>query len=142
MSQQSLTFLSQPATTIHALKAKKIGGTATLKPGIAGTMIRKHQTHNSLEKIAEENKENDVPLLDDGFPPQPGSENKPRPQRSCDKYHYQPSIERGKEREKLGVLDLPPKPIGSIPGYSGFIPRREAANIIGVLRFLLLGVLF
>lgn len=28
-------------------------------------------------------------------------------------------------------FDLPPKPVGSIPGYSGFIPRKESTNVIG-----------
>ena len=40
MSQQSVTFLSQPSNELHK-PAKPIGGTARFKPGVAGNLTLK-----------------------------------------------------------------------------------------------------
>ena len=37
-----------------------------------------------------------------------------------------------KERENLGVLDIPSKPRAAIAGYSGHVPRRESMNVCGM----------
>lgn len=81
-------------------------------------MILKGDTVRDLKRIFEEEKENERIKEDT------------RPMRLCE-YHYATARQMGQERIRLGVLDIPPKPIASIPGYSGFIPRKESANIIG-----------
>jgi hypothetical protein len=37
-----------------------------------------------------------------------------------------------KEREALGVLDIPSKSRAAIPGYSGHVARRESMNVCGM----------
>lgn len=71
-----------------------------------------------MTQLAEEDKENEH------------RQERDRPLRLAE-FHYATSRQLGKERERLGVLDIPPKPVASVPGYSGYIPRKEAANIIG-----------
>mmetsp|Transcript_19118 Transcript_19118/g.47803 ORF Transcript_19118/g.47803 Transcript_19118/m.47803 type:complete len:159 (-) Transcript_19118:912-1388(-) len=117
MSQQSLTFLSQSSGRLFK-PAKPEGGTARFHPGLAGTLVLKQQTDADLSRIAAEEKENDY------------SKAANREMRLSE-YHYATSVKLGEERKRLGVLDIPPKPVASIPGYSGFIPRKEAANVIG-----------
>ena len=46
-------------------------------------------------------------------------------------YHYETCTKITDERIRLGMMDRLPKPVSAIPGYSGFIPRKESANVIG-----------
>ncbi|CAD7957757.1 unnamed protein product [Amoebophrya sp. A25] len=117
MSQQSVTFLSQSSGRLFK-PAKAEGGTARFHQGIAGTLLLKRETEADVQRLAGEEKENEY------------LREKNREMRLCE-YHYATSIKMGDERKRLGVLDIPPKPVASIPGYSGFIPRKEAANVIG-----------
>lgn len=47
-------------------------------------------------------------------------------------FHYATVKETAASRDAKGVNDIPEKSICAIPGYSGFIPRRDAANVLGV----------
>jgi len=46
-------------------------------------------------------------------------------------FHYETMMKTALMRDAKGVNDIPEKSIGAIPGYSGFIPRRDAANVLG-----------
>lgn len=46
-------------------------------------------------------------------------------------FHYGTMTKMAAARDAKGVNDIPLKSLGSIPGYSGFIPRRDAANVLG-----------
>ncbi|CAD7964739.1 unnamed protein product [Amoebophrya sp. A120] len=117
MSQQSLTFLSQSSGRLFK-PAKPDGGTARFNAGLAGTLVLKQQTEADLQRIAGEEKENEYSAAAN------------REMRLAE-YHYATSMKMGEERKRLGVLDIPPKPVASIPGYSGWVPRKESANVIG-----------
>lgn len=45
--------------------------------------------------------------------------------------HYTTMQNVAAVRDAKGVNDIPLKSVGCIPGYSGFIPRRDAANVLG-----------
>jgi hypothetical protein len=46
-------------------------------------------------------------------------------------FHYDTMRKVALQRANMGVTTLPEKPVGAIPGYSGFIPRKGAMNVIG-----------
>lgn len=46
-------------------------------------------------------------------------------------FHYDTMRKVAIQRANMGVTTLPEKPVGAIPGYSGFIPRKGACNVIG-----------
>jgi len=117
MSQQSLTNLSQAANCLHK-PPKPDGGASQFKAGIAGPGILKTDTLRHVEGLKQKQHDKEMAYERD------------RPMRLIE-YHYQTSKARQQERERLGCLDLPPKPVAAIPGYSGWLPRLEAANVIG-----------
>ncbi|CAD7966321.1 unnamed protein product [Amoebophrya sp. A120] len=118
MSQQSVTFLSQASNTLHK-PLKKPGGTAQFKMGLAGkNLTLLHATEQHLDMIRTRDEEakiayqNSEPL-------------------GLKAFHFKTMETMRQERERLGCNDIPPKPVASIPGYSGNLPRREALNIHG-----------
>merc|ERR1719217_1196878 len=46
-------------------------------------------------------------------------------------FHYDTMRRSAIRRAEMGMTDIPEKPAGAIPGYSGFIPRRDACNVHG-----------
>jgi len=46
-------------------------------------------------------------------------------------FHYDTMRRSAIRRAEMGMTDIPEKPVGAIPGYSGFIPRRDACNVHG-----------
>jgi len=47
-------------------------------------------------------------------------------------FHYKKMADTYKEREALGVLNIPSKSRAAIPGYSGHVARRESMNVCGM----------
>jgi len=47
-------------------------------------------------------------------------------------FHYQKMADQFKERERLGVLNIPSKSRAAIAGYSGHVARRESMNVCGM----------
>jgi len=47
-------------------------------------------------------------------------------------FHYQKMAATYKEREALGVINIPSKSRAAIPGYSGHVARRESMNVCGM----------
>merc|ERR1712182_72157 len=47
-------------------------------------------------------------------------------------FHYSKMADQYKEREALGVLNIPSKSRAAIPGYSGHVARRESMNVCGM----------
>lgn len=47
-------------------------------------------------------------------------------------FHYSKMADQYKERERLGVLNIPSKSRAAIPGYSGHVARRESMNVCGM----------
>jgi len=157
MSQQSLTSLSKAANYLyHPKEAEGINITSSSTSNSTafsfpvGTQGLKIRTFESISRIAEANKENDFILdadrtIHSGKPGAAGgtvstlastTNSSTTITVSSEKnnlrdYHYRTSFEAGELRRRMGALDIPPKPIGSIPGYTGFIPRKESANVIG-----------
>mmetsp|Transcript_1832 Transcript_1832/g.4235 ORF Transcript_1832/g.4235 Transcript_1832/m.4235 type:complete len:162 (-) Transcript_1832:454-939(-) len=118
MSQQSLTFLSQSSGRLHK-PPKKQGGCDQFHPGVAGSKLTLlHATEAHLDMIRSRDEEAKV-LRQNAEP------------LGLKAFHYATMGAVRAERERLGCNDIPAKPIASIPGYSGNVPRREALNIIG-----------
>lgn len=117
MSQQSVTFLSQPANLLFK-DPKPIGGTARFKAGPAGSLIRKMATVDLKDTLRDQRTMRTQKIADEN-------------PISMTEYHYSVLKNGVKERIRLGCNDIPAKPVGAIPGYSGFAPRKEAANVIG-----------
>lgn len=118
MSQQSLTFLSQAANQLHK-PPKQTGGTSVFHAGCVGTALTlKKDTTDHIDKLKQAKFDEEILYERD------------RPLRLIE-YHYQTGKKQKQEYQRLGAFDLPPKPVGSIPGYSGWVPRKEAANVIG-----------
>jgi hypothetical protein len=46
-------------------------------------------------------------------------------------FHYDTMRRSAIRRAEMGMTDIPEKPAGAIPGYSGFVPRRDACNVHG-----------
>lgn len=97
---------------------KPEGGRAQFKVGIVGTLILKTDTQSHSMELRAKDLQGERDY------------ERNRPMRLIE-YHYQTAEKARMERLRLGVLDLPPKPVASIPGYSGWLPRRDATNVIG-----------
>ncbi|CAD7931376.1 unnamed protein product [Amoebophrya sp. A25] len=118
MSQQSVTNLSQAATTLYK-PPKKVGGISQFHKGVAGkhaTLLTVTDSH--IDALRDTQEEKKAAML------------RAQPL-GAKEFHYQTMEKKRADRSSYGCDDLPPKPLGSIPGYSGCVPRREALNVHG-----------
>ena len=109
MSQQSVTFLSQASNCLHK-PPKPLGGTESFqKSGPVGTNLTlKYETKAHERALAQADHQKEIAYERD------------RPMRLIE-FHYMATDKTRSQRERLGTFDLPPKPVASIPGYSGWV---------------------